>query len=151
MRSLTAPTGLYKFLKTDFLLKEYQKVESNKLKGSLMKIWSENSCSLIRFLNTTQKFKSNRAKKQQGSWGAALRYYVHVQHLYLYKGEYTFMVSLNLFFWRLELISFPKNQTDNKFYATWYDDDYCINYGRHELWVIPRSSNSYLVRQSYRI
>ena len=56
------------------------------------------------------------------------------------------MLNLNLFFWRFELISFPKNQTDNKFYAQKEDDDYCISYGRHELWVIPRNSISYFVR-----
>ena len=52
-------------------------------------------------------------------------------------------MKLNLYFIKLDLLSWSK-ETKNKFSIMKERDDTVIYFGRHELWVIPRYSKSFV-------
>ena len=51
-------------------------------------------------------------------------------------------MQLNLFFWKIDFLSWS-DETKNRFSIEKDNDDTVITFGRHELWVIPRYSKSF--------
>jgi len=49
---------------------------------------------------------------------------------------------MNLFFFKVDWLCWSKD-TRSRFSFMRERDDYCLTFGRHEIWVIPRYSTSF--------
>ena len=62
--------------------------------------------------------------------------------MYLYYKLTGAIMQLNLYFWKIELLTWSE-ETKFKFSIVKEGNDVCIRFGRRELWVIPRYSKSF--------